>query len=147
MYAIVQHTDSPVTLASIKIQWATLPKSLTLPSKRRLKSPVYHTDIGLEYEEFRFVELVWVDRISPSPYHTEDETVVVLTFDTLTVTKTWIAPTQQELDDALAAQRQANIDKYLAAASTSILLATINLKNPGMTPAQFRTFVEKEWPV
>lgn len=145
-YAVVKYTDSPVTRNSVKKRWSSLPTALTLPTGRRLVSPVDETHVGIEYEEFRFVELVFVDDQAPSKLHRKDTLSADLTTTRLTVTQTWIAPTQQEIDDLKVLRRQQDIDGYLRRDTTEIQFQIQKQNDPTITKAQFAAFVNNKWP-
>lgn len=122
-YAIIE-----IATGTVYRRFDTLPKSFQIGNKR-VVSPVAVGDEGLGY---RFVDLVEVNFPQPGTYFTQGADTPVLNGNTLTITRAWIAWTQQEIDayelarkDGIAAQFD-SVDDIVRAA-VLVIMDELNL--------------------
>jgi hypothetical protein len=87
--------------------WNALPPSLDLPNGKRVVSPVLEEHVGGELDGYRFVTVVEVGFDQQGPYYTPGGDTLSLDGGMLTVTRSWTAWTQEEIDAADQARRDA----------------------------------------
>lgn len=143
--AVVRHMDNPITAASLIRLWSDFPKALELPNGKRIVSPVGPEHFGKELDQYRFVEVVRVDWNAPGQYYTKASETYSLGLVAITLTRTWTAWTQAEIDAFKAAQKQAQIADYLTSGVAAIDFALAKQVNPTLTKGQFATFAANNW--
>lgn len=125
-YAIVK-----LDTGDIVARYSVIPGSFEVivdGNNKRIISPVNVGDEGLGY---RFVQLDEVGFARPGTYYTQGDDEAVLNGDVLTVTRSWIPWTQQEIDDYEASRRddiadQLNVSDDLITAVVLVILDEFN---------------------
>lgn len=91
-----------IETGAIVRRFASMPEAFDLPDGRRVVAPVAVGDEGLGH---RFIEVIEVNFSRPGPYYTQGDDTTERDGNTITVTREWVAWTQQEIDAHVASQR------------------------------------------
>ena len=125
-YAIIK-----IDTGEIVRRYSNLPAAFDVQidnTNRRIISPVAVGDEGLGY---RFIEVVEVNFNRPGVYFTQGSDSEVMSGNTLTITRTWVPWTQQEIDTYETARKdeiasQLSVSDDIIAATVLVILDEFN---------------------